>query len=327
MIPAVLPFMILSLNACVSKPDPAPVVERQFGRYPAGAGSAVKDHADRKTYVVQRGDTLYSIALKHGVDVNRLSEMNNITDPRELRVGQEIDLYTFSGDGQISHQEDAVGQPELFSVPQPGDTGMTDYQLDVLSVEEGKSSDFLKTEPKGVILAYSDATLRQLENQTKTVPASEISGENSGPGKISSIKDSAASDVSQSASKTSQASRGINWGWPAAGQVVSSFSEKSKGVGIAGKLSQPVLASASGTVVYSGSGLRGYGNLVIIKHDDTYLSAYGHNNRVFVHEGERVSKGQKIAEMGNADDGTVKLHFEIRQKGKPIDPLTFLPSR
>ena len=120
---------------------------------------------------------------------------------------------------------------------------------------------------------------------------------------------------------------GVNWGWPVNGQVVSRFSEKSKGVGIGGSLKQPVLASASGIVVYSGNGLRGYGNLIIIKHNDSYLSAYGHNSKILVHEGERVSKGQKIAEMGSTDGGVVKLHFEIREKGKPVNPLSYLPAQ
>ena len=88
---------------------------------------------------------------------------------------------------------------------------------------------------------------------------------------------------------------------------------------------QPVLASAAGQVVYSGSGLRGYGKLLIIKHNDTYLSAYAHNSRILVQEGETVAKGQKIAEMGSSDTDSVKLHFEIRKNGKPVDPLKFLP--
>jgi lipoprotein NlpD len=119
----------------------------------------------------------------------------------------------------------------------------------------------------------------------------------------------------------------LEWGMPATGKVVAEFSESAnrKGVDIAGKQGQAVVASASGKVVYSGSGLRGYGKLVIIKHNKTYLSAYAHNDQVLVKEGQSVSKGQKIAEMGNTDADQVKLHFEIRKFGKPVDPAQFLP--
>jgi len=115
--------------------------------------------------------------------------------------------------------------------------------------------------------------------------------------------------------------------WPARGKLVTGFSDTAnlKGIDIAGKAGQPVLASAAGKVVYAGTGLRGYGKLVIVKHNADYLSAYAHNREILVKEGQQVTKGQKIAEMGNTDSDQVKLHFEIRQRGKPVDPLRFLP--
>jgi lipoprotein NlpD len=120
----------------------------------------------------------------------------------------------------------------------------------------------------------------------------------------------------------------VNWSWPVSGKVVAAYSEAAnlKGIGIGGKAGQPVLASAAGKVVYAGSGLRGYGKLVIIKHNKTYLSVYAHNSEILVKEGQTVSKGQKIAEMGNTDADQVKLHFEIRRQGKPVDPLRYLPA-
>jgi len=120
------------------------------------------------------------------------------------------------------------------------------------------------------------------------------------------------------------------WGWPADGILIGKFSSNgslNKGIDIAGDLGQPVLAASDGTVVYAGSGLRGYGELVIIKHSDTYVSAYGHNRRLLVREGQQVKVGQKIAEMGSTGTDRVKLHFEIRRQGKPVDPLQFLPRR
>ena len=120
----------------------------------------------------------------------------------------------------------------------------------------------------------------------------------------------------------------INWMWPAAGPVSSVFEEgKSKGLGISGKPGDPVLAAADGRVVYAGSGLRGYGNLVILKHNATYLTAYAHNQTLLVKEDQAVKRGQKIAEMGNTDSDRVLLHFEIRKQGKPVDPARLLPPR
>jgi lipoprotein NlpD len=121
-----------------------------------------------------------------------------------------------------------------------------------------------------------------------------------------------------------------SWVWPANGVVIGKFASNgslNKGVDIAGDLGQPVFAAANGSVVYAGSGLRGYGELIIIKHSDTYVSAYGHNRRLLVREGQQVKVGQTIAEMGSTGADRVKLHFEIRRQGKPVDPLQFLPSR
>ncbi|MBA1379750.1 peptidoglycan DD-metalloendopeptidase family protein [Pseudomonas brassicacearum] len=120
------------------------------------------------------------------------------------------------------------------------------------------------------------------------------------------------------------------WGWPSNGVLIGKFSSNgslNKGIDIAGDLGQPVFAASDGTVVYAGSGLRGYGELVIIKHSDTYVSAYGHNRRLLVREGQQVKVGQTIAEMGSTGTDRVKLHFEIRRQGKPVDPLQFLPRR
>jgi lipoprotein NlpD len=120
------------------------------------------------------------------------------------------------------------------------------------------------------------------------------------------------------------------WLWPSSGSVIGRFSSNgslNKGIDIAGELGQPVLAASDGSVVYAGSGLRGYGELVIIKHSDIYVSAYGHNRRLLVQEGQQVKAGQKIAEMGSTGTDRVKLHFEVRRQGKPVDPLQYLPKR
>jgi len=120
----------------------------------------------------------------------------------------------------------------------------------------------------------------------------------------------------------------VNWSWPAQGALIAGFSEvKNKGLDIAGNAGDTVAASADGKVVYAGAGLRGYGNLIILKHNDTFLTAYAHNRALMVKEDQTVKKGQKIAEMGSTDADRVKLHFEIRRQGKPVDPAKYLPAK
>jgi lipoprotein NlpD len=125
-------------------------------------------------------------------------------------------------------------------------------------------------------------------------------------------------------SKEIVAEPGIRLSWPAKGKVTDDFSDKTKGIDIAGKLGDPVTAASDGKVVYAGNSLRGYGNLIIIKHDDTYLTAYAHNRTLIVKEGDTVKKGQKIAEMGDTDTNSVKLHFELRVNGRPVNPTPYL---
>lgn len=303
-------FLVLSLSACVSKLDPSPVVERPLNRYSAGGNSFAQD---REAYIVQGGDTLYNIALRHGLDVRQLAEINNITDPGALRIGQKLYFQIPTSPNLATQQEDLSSQPVLYSIAQPETMDVAGYRSDIPE-REGRESESFKVEPKGILLPYSDSARTQLSKQTEAVVAQATDAREVSGSSTQSVR-------------TNVNKGGVNWGWPVNGQVVSRFSEKSKGVGIGGNLKQPVLASASGIVVYSGNGLRGYGNLIIIKHNDSYLSAYGHNSKILVHEGERVSKGQKIAEMGSTDGGVVKLHFEIREKGKPVNPLSYLPAQ
>jgi lipoprotein NlpD len=119
----------------------------------------------------------------------------------------------------------------------------------------------------------------------------------------------------------------LEWAWPTRGKIVGSFNDATnKGIAISGKLGQPIHASAPGRVIFSGTGIRGFGKLIVIKHNNTYLSVYAHNNVLSVKEGQSVARGQKIAEMGNSDADQVKLHFEIRRFGKPVDPMKLLPA-
>ena len=148
------------------------------------------------------------------------------------------------------------------------------------------------------------------------------------PGTTSTASVTPAAPAASPAPASSAGEDDIAWIWPAQGSLIAGFDEaKNKGYDISGKAGDPVVASADGRVVYSGAGLRGYGNLIILKHNNTFLTAYAHNQTLLVKEDQSVKKGQKIAEMGNSDADRVKLHFEIRRQGKPVDPARYLPPK
>ncbi len=144
--------------------------------------------------------------------------------------------------------------------------------------------------------------------------------------KESATKDSAAADKQKEAAKEVVPDLRLNW--PAVGKIIGAFDDaKNKGLDIAGKAGDPIKAAGDGKIVYAGNGLRGYGNLIIIKHNNAFLTAYAHNRNLIAKEGEQVKAGQKIAEMGNSDTDSVKLHFEVRRYGKPVDPMRYLPEK
>lgn len=230
-----------------------------------------------QTYVVQKGDTMYSIAFLNGVDYRDVAELNNIDNPSVIQAGQQLRIPV-SAPVKVAESRGATPK----AATPPGG---------------------IKSQPRTGKLPYSESALAQAEamqEERKEVPPAVGDGEEE---------------------------ESLEWGMPSSGKVIADFSESAnrKGVDIAGKPGQAVVASAPGKVVYSGSGLRGYGKLVIIKHNNTFLSAYAHNDQILVKEGQSVGKGQKIAEMGNTDADQVKLHFEIRKFGKPVDPAQYLP--
>jgi lipoprotein NlpD len=228
-------------------------------------------------YTVRRGDTLYSIALDHGLDYRELAQWNGITDPGVISVGQAL---------RLKPPASAATAAPFKAAPGVEGRPLGDTQAGAENV---------KTQPKAVREPYSEQAYSQMAGAK---PAGREDGED-----------------------------GINWNWPATGKLVSTFNDGAnlKGIGIAGKLGQPVIASAPGRVIFSGTGIRGFGKLIVIKHNNTFLSVYAHNNQLLVKEGQNVTKGQRIAEMGSTDADQVKLHFEIRRFGKPVDPIKLLP--
>jgi len=159
-------------------------------------------------------------------------------------------------------------------------------------------------------------------------PVAAAASAASAPGAPASAAASAPATPAPAAAAAREGDDDVAWAWPAGGAVLAGFEEgRQKGLAIGGKAGDPVLAAADGRVVYAGAGLRGYGNLVIVKHNGTYLTAYAHNQTLLVKEDQAVRRGQKIAEMGSSDADRVKLHFEIRRQGKPVDPAKLLPAR
>ena len=173
-----------------------------------------------------------------------------------------------------------------------------------------------KVEPRGQKVPYTDRALAQLAGADPgTPPVAPPPVVAEAPPRLAEPEKPAGTDREE-----------VDWMWPAKGRVLSPFSETTKGMDIAGRKGAPVVAASAGRVVYAGAGLRGYGKLIIIKHSNTWLSAYAHNDNILVKEQQDVRKGQKIAEMGQTDAEQVKLHFEVRREGKPVDPAKILPA-
>ena len=274
-----LPLAMLAacaLVGCVSSPPGGvQVVDRgqNQGRAPVVQRQPVRSGH----YVVQRGDTLYSIAFRFGWDWKALAAHNGLRDPYVIRVGQTIRF----DNRPVGSSQPVASTPSTSTSP-------------VVSQPVGRPPVAVTAPPA------TQPTRPSVANTPATTPVTPVSRSASG------------------------------WSWPSQGAVISRFSSNgslNKGIDIAGELGQPVLAASDGSVVYAGSGLRGYGELIIIKHSDTYVSAYGHNRRLLVREGQQVKAGQSIAEMGSTGADRVKLHFEIRRQGKPVDPLQYLPRR
>lgn len=306
-----LTALMLYLSGCATDIS-APVID---GTYPgkrsaesalnkssSAASAAAKLRVGRPdSHTVQKGDTLYSIALQYGLDYRELANLNALADTNLIQVGQVLRLGAAQQAGGIA--------------PTTGDTKVETIPLKTEPVvpSEAMSDTLLITQPKAVKLPYSPAALAQLEQ------GAAVTGE----------VESATTPTAIPAPTTTVRETddtGLGWIWPTQGRIIAEFNEakNSKGLDIAGTAGQAIYAAESGKVVYSGAGLRGYGKLVIIKHNPIYLSAYAHNRLVLVKEGQRVARGQKIAEMGDSDADQVKLHFEIRQMGKPVDPMKYL---
>ena len=271
--------LLMLLSACSNAP--APIEDRA---YPV-SGKV-------RNYRVLRGDTLYSIAFRYGLDYRRLAAANRVAPPYTIYPGQTLRLQ----------EADAAPPPERASARVAASNGTPEPAA-------------AKPSP-----APSPAALPAPGARTAAkAPASTSVAKGPTPAAVSRPRSAATAPRPVAAT---------GWRWPGGGAVTRRFdSDVHKGIDVSGKRGDPIFAVADGRVVYAGNGIAGYGLLLILRHDSDYLSAYGHNDELLVVEGDQVRAGQTVARMGNTGTDTVKLHFELRRQGRPIDPLSRLPRR
>ena len=253
--------LVVALASCGS----SKVVSRSGGAMSSPVAPRVSTPKPGQSAVVSRGDTLYGIAFRNGIDVRDLASWNGIGPPYTIYPGQRLRLYPKGSVASVPPRSSTGAKPPVASTTRP--------------------------------------TTTQPVRPTVSTPPPVVAPPATSP---------------------------IAWTWPASGDLLSRYvsGEPTKqGIDIGGSGGAPVRAAGDGVVVYSGAGLVGYGELIIVKHNDSWLSAYGHNRARLVNEGQIVKGGQQIAEMGRSGAARDMLHFEIRYNGKPVDPLTYLPKR
>ncbi|CAE6892594.1 COG0739 Membrane proteins related to metalloendopeptidases [Vibrio sp. B1REV9] len=282
---------------------------------PAPVSSLNKDYSSVERgsyrgsyYEVKKGDTLYFIAYVTDRDVKELVRYNDLTAPYTIFPGQRLKLWAAKYvSPKFGHKVEPVVVPVVAKKPAPVSKPTT----------VAKSSNSSKSSTQKPTKTTTNVVKKQ---PPKTVEQSKS-------------KEYVGTKVNQNVKPkppvtTAKSDKVSKWLWPTKGRVISNFSageQGNKGIDIAGQRGQSIVSTAPGTVVYSGNALRGYGNLIIVKHNDNYLSAYAHNDRLLVSEGQSVTGGQKIATMGSSGSKSVKLHFEIRYQGKSVNPKRYLP--
>jgi len=276
------------------------VYNRQYGNIPKGS------YTGGNTYNVKRGDTLFYIAWITGNDFRDLAQRNNVAAPYNLEVGQTLQVVNASGvpitGGNAITAADTRDQGAIKPAAQNSSAVVASRPTITYSENSGENKVNTVSPSNGTML------------RPVTAPVTAPVVNNSEP----------------TVSSTSNSAPISSWRWPTDGKTIETFAATeggNKGIDIAGSKGQAIVATAPGRVVYAGNALRGYGNLIIIKHNDDYLSAYAHNDKMLVREQEDIKAGQKIATMGSTGTSSTRLHFEIRYKGKSVNPLRYLPQR
>jgi lipoprotein NlpD len=326
---------VIVLAGCASPRYRAPVEDRGKATVPsvAAAPNAEVPHVDAKPaapdapakaafVTVKAGDTLIRIAADAGQNWRDVARWNNITNPDLLELGQLLRVQP----------PDAASAVEAGPVAaKPVVTGRVESRpLDTRPVEPSKPADAKPADAKP-----ADAKPADIKPVETAVPAKPAEVKPSEAKAAAEAKPSSPPAVAATSPPLEGASNGtligddaMPWIWPASGSIGAAFDgPRQKGVTILGKAGDPVVAAADGRVIYAGSSLRGYGNIVIIKHNNTYITAYAHNRTLLVKEEQAVRRGQRIAEMGSTDAERVQLHFELRRNGVAVDPMKHLPAR
>lgn len=262
------------------------------------------------TYKVNKGDTMFLIAYLAGMDVKDLASMNNMKEPYSLSVGQTLKI------SNCSTKTITTTVPVKTTAPAaPAEPEVT-YTPGANGTQIGSDGSVIGPIKAGV--TTGGASTPAFSNNTPSTPVT------------TTTQVETTNNTPVNANVVAPVASNVAWQWPTQGNVIQGFSNSdggNKGIDISGSRGQAVKAAASGRVVYAGNALRGYGNLIIIKHNDDFLSAYAHNDKILVSDQQEVKAGQEIAKMGSTGTNAVKLHFEIRYKGKSVDPVRYLPRR
>ncbi len=265
------------------------------------------------TYKVNKGDTMFLIAYLTGMDVKDLASMNNMKEPYSLSVGQTLKISNCSTKTVTTTVPVKTTAPAAPAAPAEPEVT---YTPGANGTQIGSDGTVIGPIKSGV--ATGGASTPAFTNNTPSTPVT------------TTTQVETTNNTPVNANVVAPVASNVAWQWPTQGNVIQGFSNSdggNKGIDISGSRGQPVKAAASGRVVYAGNALRGYGNLIIIKHNDDFLSAYAHNDKILVSDQQEVKAGQEIAKMGSTGTNAVKLHFEIRYKGKSVDPVRYLPRR
>jgi lipoprotein NlpD len=311
--------MVAALSSgCGTSLNRAPVEDRSAARAattaPAGAVTPATSEVPGKPlpgidnlgkpgfYAIKPGDTLIRVALENGQSWRDIARWNNIDNPNVLEVGQVLRVV-----------------PPGIDASAAAARGVTVAKVDTRPLD-AKPANGAASVPTAVLPAVTTTATTTTPTAAPTLPAAA-------PAPVAAATPPPAPSPAPPAAPR-DADDDVAWAWPSTAAVAAPFDEgRNKGLVFTGKPGDPVLAAADGRVVYAGSGLRGFGNLVIVKHNNSYLTAYAHNQTLLVKEDQSVRRGQRIAEMGSSDAERVQLHFEIRRLGKPVDPARLLPPR
>ena len=265
------------------------------------------------TYKVNKGDTMFLIAYLTGMDVKDLASMNNMKEPYSLSVGQTLKISNCSTKTVTTTVPVKTTAPAAPAAPAEPEVT---YTPGANGTQIGSDGTVIGPIKSGV--ATGGASTPAFTNNTSSTPVT------------TTTQVETTNNTPVNANVVAPVASNVAWQWPTQGNVIQGFSNSdggNKGIDISGSRGQAVKAAASGRVVYAGNALRGYGNLIIIKHNDDFLSAYAHNDKILVSDQQEVKAGQEIAKMGSTGTNAVKLHFEIRYKGKSVDPVRYLPRR